>query len=149
MVAATGQTGRSGRTAPQPHPAKNRGLHRSCCGQFSQGHGGLELISRSRTEGHASDIDLTCSRLIVAHLPTGRTTHKGALSDAPSYRLTVSTFVSAWRDSAVGSIISGSLPCCADQRYLQPRRWRLSFGARRIPSKSRTSCCTNAPKISI
>lgn len=60
--------------------------------QFSQGHGGLEVILRSRTEGHASDIDLTCSRLIVAHLPTGRTTHKGALSDAPSYRLTVSTF---------------------------------------------------------
>lgn len=50
------------------------------------------MILRSRTEGHVSDIDLTCSRLIVAHLPTGRTTHKGALSDAPSYRLTVSTF---------------------------------------------------------
>lgn len=50
------------------------------------------MISRSRSEGHVSDIDLTCSRLIVAHLPTGRTTHKGALSDAPSYRLTVSTF---------------------------------------------------------
>lgn len=81
-----------GWTTLLPHSAKNRGLHRSCCGHFSQGHGGLELILRRRTEGHASDIDLTCSRLIVAHLPTRRTTHKGALSDAPSYRLTVSTF---------------------------------------------------------
>lgn len=92
VVSATGQTGRSGWTALLPDPAKNRALHRSCCGQFSQGHGGLELILRSRTEGHVSDIDLTCSRLIEAHLPTGPTTHKGALSDAPSYRLTVSSF---------------------------------------------------------
>lgn len=91
FASATGQTGRCAWTALRPDSAKNRGLHRSCCGQFSQGHGGLELISRSRTEGHVSDIDLTCSRLIVAHLPTGRTTHKGALSDAPSYWLTVST----------------------------------------------------------
>lgn len=42
------------------------------------------IFSRSRTEGHVSDIDLTCSRLIVAHLPTGRTTDKGCQAHSPT-----------------------------------------------------------------
>lgn len=78
---------------------------------------------RSATEGHVSDIELTCSRLIEAHLPTGRTSDKGchkahhrvltlARFEFPSaqHRLcTHSHTPPEWRDSALGSITSGSL----------------------------------------
>lgn len=122
VVSATGQPGHSrgvSLSSPIRSRTKRGGASPSAsapslatsCGQFSQGHGGAwSRFLTSRTEGHVSDIDLTCSRLIVAHLPEDKRLAKARCPTLPEFSAhSSSTSSPEWRDSVVGSITSGSL----------------------------------------
>lgn len=93
-VSATGHTGHSrGLLASPIQPRTGGSVARPADSSSGTLAGGPERNfklffiknKKGRTEGHVSDNDLTCSRLISAHLPTGRTARETRrLPGAPS-----------------------------------------------------------------